>query len=73
MIQQKLVNKIYLNFPELFIIGKYVKIRFKNKGSPGLDKLRMCVRDILEIINFTNCSTLIFFKKYMLTNTSSVS
>ena len=23
-----------LNFPELFIIGKYVKIRFKNCGSP---------------------------------------
>ena len=23
-----------LNFPELFIKGKYVKIRFKNRGSP---------------------------------------
>ena len=23
-----------LNFPELFIIRKYVKIRFKNRGSP---------------------------------------
>ena len=22
------------NFPELFIIGKYVKIKFKNRGSP---------------------------------------
>ena len=34
MIQYKLVNEISLNFPDLFVIGKYVKIRFKNKGSP---------------------------------------
>ena len=33
-IQQKLVDEISLNFPELVIIGKYVKISFKNKGSP---------------------------------------
>ena len=30
----KLVDEISLNFLELFIIGKYVKIRFKNRGSP---------------------------------------
>ena len=30
MIQQKLVNEISLNFSELFIIGKYVKVSFKN-------------------------------------------
>ena len=39
MIQQKLVDEISvdeisLNFPELFIKGKYVKIRFKNRESP---------------------------------------
>ena len=35
MIQQKLVNESSLNFSfELFIIGKSVKFRFKNKGSP---------------------------------------
>ena len=34
MIHQKLVPEISLNFPELLIIGKYVKIRFKNKESP---------------------------------------
>ena len=34
MIQYKVVDKISLNFPKLFIIGKYVKIRFKNRGSP---------------------------------------
>ena len=34
MIQQKLADEISLNFPELFITGKYVKIRFKNRGSP---------------------------------------
>ena len=28
------VDEISLNFPELFIIGKYVKIRFENRGSP---------------------------------------
>ena len=30
----KVVNEISLNFDELFIIGKYVKIRFKNKRPP---------------------------------------
>ena len=34
MMQQKLVNEIYLNLAELFIIEKYVEIRFKNRGSP---------------------------------------
>ena len=29
-----IVDEISLNFPELFIIGKYVKIRFKNRVSP---------------------------------------
>ena len=31
MIQQKLADEISLNFSELFIIGKYAKIRFKNR------------------------------------------
>ena len=34
MIQEKLVDEVSLNFPELFIIGKYAKIRFKRRGSP---------------------------------------
>ena len=34
MVQWKLVDEYSLNFPELFITGKYVKIRFKNRGSP---------------------------------------
>ena len=34
MIQQKSVDKISLNFTELFIIGKYLKTRFKNRGPP---------------------------------------
>ena len=34
MIQEKLVDEISLNFPELFIIRHYIKIRFKNRGSP---------------------------------------
>ena len=31
---KKLVDKISLIFPELFIIEKYVKIKFKNRGPP---------------------------------------
>ena len=31
MIQQKPVDEISLNFSELLIIAKYVKIRFKNR------------------------------------------
>ena len=31
--QQKLVDEISLNFFELFIIGEYVKIKIKNRGS----------------------------------------
>ena len=34
VLHKKLVNEISLNFPELLIIGKYVKIRFKNRGPP---------------------------------------
>ena len=34
MIQLKLVDEISLNFPELFITGKYVKISLKNRVSP---------------------------------------
>ena len=30
----KVVDEISLNFDELFIIGKYVKIRFKNRKPP---------------------------------------
>ena len=30
----KLIHEISLIFSELFIIGKYVKTRFKNSGSP---------------------------------------
>ena len=31
---KKLAHEITLHFPELFIKGKYVKIGFKNRGSP---------------------------------------
>ena len=34
MIQEKLADDISLNVLELLIIEKYVKIRFKSKGSP---------------------------------------
>ena len=32
MIKEKLVDEISLNFPELFIIGKYVQIGLKTLG-----------------------------------------
>ena len=33
MIQKKLVDEIFVNYFQLFIIEKYLKIRFKNRGS----------------------------------------
>ena len=36
-------------------------------------KSSMCVRDVLEIINFTNCRTWLFFNKYAQEHTFSVS
>ena len=42
MIQEKLDDEISLNFPELFVIGKYVKIRFKNIRNKN-------IRNILKI------------------------
>ena len=40
---------------------------------PVLEKSRMYIRNILEIINFTNRRTLLFFKKYAHEHTFSVS
>ena len=34
MIHWKVVDEISLNFADLFIIGKYAKIRFKNRRLP---------------------------------------
>ena len=34
MTQWKLLDEFFLSLPELFIIGKYAKIRFKNRGPP---------------------------------------
>ena len=36
----KVVDEISLNFAELFIIGKYVKIRFKNRRPPMTKKIK---------------------------------
>ena len=36
MIQNKLADEISLIFSVLFIIEKYIKIRFKNRGLPCL-------------------------------------
>ena len=54
MIQYKIVDEISLTFSELFIIKKYVKIRFKNRGLPCyfLDVKRS---KILQKLNKRDC------------------
>ena len=60
MIQQKLVNEISLNFPELFFTGKYVNIRFKNRVSPCYFlSYRDQKSEILQILNKRDCFTYI--------------
>ena len=43
------------------------------RRNAGLEKSRTCVRDMLEIINFTNCLTWLFFNKYVHEHTFLVS
>ena len=38
----------------------------------GVDKSRTCARDVLEIINFTNCRFECFFNKFAHEHTFSV-
>ena len=54
MIQKNLANEISLNFPELFIIGKYAKIRFKNRGQPRYF-LEVKRSKILQKLNKRGC------------------
>ena len=51
MIQEKLDDEVLLNFPELLITEKHVKIRFKNRGSPCyfLSSRGQKIKDIIEI------------------------
>ena len=45
---------------------KFFSVAIKNNfNMPGVDKSRTCVRYVLEIINFTNCRTWLFSKKYV--------
>ena len=56
MIQQKLVNEISLNFPELLIIGKSVKIRFKTWGYRAISSALEVKRSkILQKLNKGDC------------------
>ena len=56
MIQQKLVNEISLNFPELVIIAKYVKTRFKTGGHHAIFSVSEINRSkILEKLNKRDC------------------
>ena len=38
-----------LSFPKLFIKGKYVKIRFKNRGLPSLSARVQKIKNIIKI------------------------
>ena len=51
MILQKLVDEILVDFPELFFIGKYLKIRFKNRGLPChfLSSIGLKIKNITKI------------------------
>ena len=48
----KLVDEISLDFPESFIIGKYVKIKFKNCGVPCyfLSSRGLKIKNITKIL-----------------------
>ena len=48
----KLVDGISLDFPESFIIGKYVKIKFKNGGLPCyfLSSRGLKIKNITKIL-----------------------
>ena len=51
MIQKIRVDEISLNFRELFIVGKYEKIRSKNRGSPHcfLSSRAQKIKNIIKI------------------------
>ena len=52
MIQSKLVDEISLSFPGLFIIGKYMEIRFKNSGYHAISSvLKVKISNILPELN----------------------
>ena len=56
MIQQKLVDEISLNFPELFIKGKYVNIRLKTGGHYAIFGVLGVKRSkILQKLNKRDC------------------
>ena len=44
----------------------------EEKVATGLDKSRTCICDVLEMINFTNCRTQLFFNKYTHEHTFSI-
>ena len=48
------MDEIFLNFPELFLTGKYVKIKFKKRG-------HHTIFSVLEIITQIEQKRLFFF------------
>ena len=45
--QKKLADEISLNFPELFVRGKYLKIRFRNRGHHAIFSVLEVKRSII--------------------------
>ena len=61
---------------QLIFLERYIKNNVTPKSfywTAGHEKLRTCVRDMLEIMNFTNCRIWLFFNRYTLEHTFSVS
>ena len=58
MIQKKLVDEIYLNFPELLIIGKYVKTDLK----AGVHHAIFRVLEVKMFKTFKSSLKLIYFR-----------
>ena len=73
-INERKLRKIKKDMKYFHKVNIYINIIFwlKPDPIPGLDKSRTCVLDVLEIINFTNYRTPLFFNKYAHEHTFSV-
>ena len=74
MIQWKLVDEISLNFPELFIKGKYVKIKFKNRESPCyfLSSRGQKIKNITKIEHWTKETVFVYILGFIFYDVSHV-
>ena len=66
-----ILNSVFFYYL-LFSFDMFFKIVPCFQLTVGLDKSRRCVRDVLEMMNCTNCRTSLFFNKYAHEHTFSV-